>query len=171
MHFLVYFIVSLVLICIQTTILPEMPHVFAQFDLLIPLVVYLTLFRSSIGVLPVVLVAGCLMDLLSGGWIGVYISAYLAVYLCFRNAMLYFHFQNAVMFQIVIFLSVVIENLIFGIMISLQAKGVHFSLFAVRVLGTQFFWTLVIGPVLYLILDYMFIRVDKLIVGGLRERV
>ncbi len=171
MHFLVYFIFSVLLICIQTTLLPAFPRLFAQYDLLIPLVVYLTLFRSSVGILPVVLISGCLMDLLSGGFAGVYIAVYILILICFRNATVYFHFKNPILYQIVIVFSVVIENLIFGLVIFLQTFTVSFSFYSGRVLVTHILWALVSSPLIYYMFDYVFNGIDKLITGGLREKV
>jgi cell shape-determining protein MreD len=171
MHFLVYFICSVLLICIQTTLLPAFPRLFAQYDLLIPLVVYLTLFRSSIGILPVVLLSGCLMDLLSGGSFGIYIAVYLLILICFRNATVYFHFKNSILFQIVIIFSVIIENIIFGFVIFLQTFNVNFSFYSGRILLTQILWALVSSPILFFMFDSLFNGIDKLITGGLREKV
>jgi rod shape-determining protein MreD len=171
MHFLVYFIFSVFLICIQTTLFPAFFRLFAQYDLLIPFVVYLTLFRSSIGVLPVILLSGCLMDLLSGGIIGIHIATYILILICFRTATVYFHFKNSILFQMVIILSVLMENIIFGMVISLQTITVNFSFYSGSVLVTQLIWAVISSPMVYFMFDYIFNRIDKLITGGLRERV
>ena len=171
MHFLVYFIFSVLLLCMQTTLLPAFPRLFAQYDLMIPFVVYLTLFRSSIGILPVILIAGCLMDLLSGGFIGIYVSVYILILICFRHATVYFHFKNSTLFQIVIILSVLIENIIFALVIFFQTFTLQFSLYSAGVLMTQFVWALVSSPIIYYMFDYVFNEIDKLITGGLREKV
>jgi rod shape-determining protein MreD len=171
MHFFVYFIFSVLLLCTQTTILPAFPRLFAQYDLLIPFVVYLTLFRSSIGILPVILVSGCLMDLLSGGFIGIYTSAYLLILICFRNARVYFHFKNSVLFQIIIICSVLMENTIFALGFFFQTFKFQLSFYGSRVVITHFLWALVSSPVVYYMFDYVFNEIDKLIIGGLREKV
>ncbi|MCD6585760.1 MAG: hypothetical protein J7K96_08375, partial [Desulfobacteraceae bacterium] len=143
MSFLVYFIFSVLLICIQTTLLSDFFRLFAQYDLLIPFVVYLTLFRSSIGILPVILISGCLMDVLSGGTIGVYIATYILILICFRTATVYFHFKNSILFQIVIILSVLMENIIFSMVILLQTHTFNFSFYSGGVLLTQLFWAVI----------------------------
>ncbi len=171
MHFLVYLIFSILLICIQTTLLSAFFQIFAQYDLLIPFVVYLTLFRSSIGMFPVVLISGCLMDLLSGGTIGIYMATYILILIFFRNATVYFHFKNSILFQMVIILSVLIENFIFGMVISLQTLTFNFSFYSISILVTQLIWALVSSPLVYFLFDYVFNGIDKLITGGLRERV
>lgn len=171
MHFLVYFVFSVLLVCIQTTLFPEFFRLFAQYDLLIPFVVYLTLFRSSIGKLPVILISGCLMDFLSGGTIGVYIATYILILICFKNATVYFHFKNSILFQIVIIFSVLIENIIFAMVISFQTLTLNFSFYVGGVLATQLIWAVFSSPLVYVMFDYIFNEIDKLITGGLRERV
>lgn len=171
MHFLVYFIVSLLLVTMQTTLLPAFPRLFAQYDLLIPFLVFLTLFRSPIGRLPVILISGSLMDLLSGGSVGCYLITYLFILLVFRNATVYFHVNDMVLFQIVIVLSVFVENLIFWGVIFLQTWSVHLSVHALAVLLTQLVWALVFGPLLYFAFDFLFDTIDQFISGGLKEKI
>ena len=171
MFFLVYFIFSVLLICIQTTLLPDFFRLFAQYDLLIPFVVYLTLFRSGIGILPVILISGCLMDVLSGGTIGVYIATYILILICFRTATVYFHFKNSILFQIVIILSVLMENIIFSMVILLQTHSFNFSFYSGGVLLTQLIWAVISSPLVYFMFNYIFNGIDQLITGGLRERV
>lgn len=171
MHFLLYFIVSLLLITIQTTLLPVFPRLFAQYDLLIPFLAFLTLFRSRIGRLPVILISGSLMDLLSGGSVGCYLISYLFILLAFRKAMVYFHLDDMVLFQIVIVLSVIVENLIFWVMIFLQTWSVQLSVHGLAILLTQLVWALVFGPLLYFAFDSLFNMIDRFITGGLKEKI
>ncbi len=171
MHFFVYLVFSVLLVCLQTTVLPVFPKFFAQFDLLVPLIVFLTLFRSSAGIMPVILIAGSLMDLLSGGSGGVYIITYLMIFACFRNTPGYFHFKNQVLFQIVLLLAVLLENVVFNLVLSLQTQAVHLSFNAGRVLAVALFWALIGGPFFYGLFNVVFNEVDQLITGGLREKI
>jgi hypothetical protein len=66
---------------------------------------------------------------------------------------------------------VVIENLIFGAVISLQTLTLSFSFYSGRVLMTQFVWALISSPIIFYIFDHVFNGIDKLITGGLREKV
>lgn len=171
MHFVVYFFIAIQLICIQTTLLPVFHNLFAQYDLLISFVAYLTLFRSSIGMLPVIIVAGCLMDLLSGGFPGIYVITYLIILILFRNSTGYFHFRNSVLFQIVVILAVLMENIIFGIIIAIQSMRLEFSFNTGGVFVLQLIWAGVSSPLLFYIFEHIFHEIDKRITGGLRERV
>ena len=171
MHFFVYLVFSILLVCFQTTVLPVFPKLFAQFDLLVPLIVFLTLFRSSAGILPVILIAGSLMDLLSGGSGGVYIITYLIIFAGFRNTPGYFHFKSQVLFQMALLLAVLLENVVFNIVLSFQAQALHFSLDTGRVLAVSLLWALIGGPFFYGLFNVVFNEVDQLITGGLREKI
>lgn len=171
MHFLIYFIASLLIITIQTTLLPVFPRLFAQYDLLIPFVAFLTLFRSSVGRLPAILISGSLMDLFTGGSVAVHLITYLLVLAGFRNATVYFHFDERVLFQIVIVLSVLVENLIFWMVISVQEWTVQFSFHSAVIVLTQFALALVSGPLFYGLFHSIFMKIDHFIAGGLKEKI
>jgi len=111
------------------------------------------------------------MDLLSGGMIGIYLSVYILILISFRNATVYFHFKNSSLFQMVIILSVVVENMIFCLVSFLQTFTFNFSLYSGRVILIQLFSALVSSPIIYFMLDFAFYEIDKLITGGLREKV
>lgn len=171
MHFLVYLTVSLLMITIQTTLLPIFPRLFAQYDLMIPFVAFLTLFRSSIGRLSVILISGSLMDLFTGGNVAVHLITYLLVLACFRNTTVYFHLNERVLFQIVVVLSVLVENLVFWMVISVQEWTVQLSFHSFVILSTQLAWALVSGPLFYGAFHSIFMRIDYFIAGGLKEKI
>jgi len=170
MHFFVYIVFGILLICLQTTVLPLFPRIFAQYDLLVPLIVFLTLFRSSVGIMPVIIITGCLMDLLSGGG-GVYIICYFLIFAVFRNTPGYFHFKHPVLFQIVLLLAVLVENFVFNIVLSIQAQAFHLSLNAGKILVVQTLWALISGSFFYHLFNFVFKEIDQLIAGGLREKI
>lgn len=170
MHFLVYLSLSLLIITIQTTWLPLFPKLFGQFDLMIPFAVYLSLFRSSVGRLPVLLIAGSLMDLFTGGSMAVYLITYLLTLAIFRNAPHYFHLNDRVLYQIVIVLAVLIENLIFWLVIVFQTWSLKFSVHAMAIVSTQLVWVLLLGPLFHSGFEAIFKRVDHFITGGLKEK-
>ena len=167
MHFFVYLVFSVLLVCLQTTVLPVFPKFFAQFDLLVPFDRFShTVQIQRAGIMPVILIAGSLMDLLSGGSGGVYIITYLMIFAGFRNTPGYFHFKNQVLFQIVLLLAVLLENVVFNLVLSFQTQAVHLSFNAGRVLAVALFWALIGGPFFYGLFNVVFNEVDQLITGG-----
>jgi cell shape-determining protein MreD len=171
MHFFIYFTVCLFLITIQTTLLPAFPRLFAQFDLLIPFLAFLVLFRSPIGRLPALILAGSLMDLLSGGRAGIYLLTYVGILAGIRKATAYCHLEDKALFQITVMAAVTAENLLFGLMIGFGTWSFQPSLHALKIFGTQLLWALVSAPIFFHAWSSLFGGIDQIIAGGLKERL
>ncbi|MBW2171943.1 MAG: rod shape-determining protein MreD, partial [Deltaproteobacteria bacterium] len=111
--FCIYLILGLSAIVAQTTILtlPLFHSLF--FDLLIPLVVFLGLrLRDGKGLL-LVAIFGMIMDLLSGGIFGLYLSVYLWIFLLVKNVSKYFNVDDKVFQSILIGACVLGQQMVF----------------------------------------------------------
>jgi rod shape-determining protein MreD len=111
--FCVYLILGLSAIIAQTTVLtlPLFRGLF--YDLLIPLVVFLGLrLRDGRGLL-LVAILGMIMDLLSGGIFGLYLSVYLWIFLLVKNVSKYFNVDDKVFQSILIAACVLAEHIVF----------------------------------------------------------
>ena len=71
--------VCLLLVILQTTIMPYLPPLDKFYDLLIPFIVYLSLSRPVRESLPFILFLGYIMDNLSGGPFGLYLTTYFGI--------------------------------------------------------------------------------------------
>lgn len=171
MRYLIYFLVSAVLISLQTTIIPALPLLLTPYDILIPFVVYLTLFRPLSEGLPVIVLTGCAMDMLSGAVAGIYLIIFIWILLLFKRAKIYFHLKDPVLFKMIVIISILIENFIFGLYLSLKAVSFDLSLYACQILLIQLVWAIITSPFFYLIFNYGFFAMDSLIAGGLRKRL
>jgi hypothetical protein len=111
--FCLYAMVGLATVVGQTTILrlPLLRNVF--YDLLIPLVVFLGLrLWDGRGVLLLVMV-GLVMDLLSGGIFGLYLSTYFWIFLSVKGVSRYFDVDDTTFQSILIALCVLGQHLVF----------------------------------------------------------
>jgi rod shape-determining protein MreD len=70
----------LFLVILQTTVMPYLPLLDKFYDLLIPFIIYLSLSRPVRESLPFVLFLGFIMDNLSGGPFGLYLTTYFWLY-------------------------------------------------------------------------------------------
>jgi len=70
MTILFYILVSMCLVLIKTTLIPELPLFDKFYDLLIPIIIYLGFFRNKREGIPICLFFGFIMDSLSGGPMG-----------------------------------------------------------------------------------------------------
>ncbi|MFZ2631194.1 MAG: rod shape-determining protein MreD [Desulfosalsimonadaceae bacterium] len=159
------------LICLQTTVFSNLSGAFPLYDLLIPAVVYLTLFRPYKTELPAIMVAGVIMDLLSEAPMGFYLITYSAILLVFQKSKKYLHVKNMGLFQIVSIIGILMEYCVFSVFTSIQAMTVDVPFHAIQTLLIQVVWAAVTLPFIYLILNYGFKGFDQMIITGFRPTV
>ena len=128
--FCIYLILGLSAIIAQTTVL-TLPLFHGLFyDLLIPLVVFLGLsLRDGRGLL-LVAILGMIMDLLSGGIFGLYLSVYLWIFLLVKNVSKYFNVDDKLFQSILIAGCVLGEHIVFCVSLAPPWKDA-------RILATQ----------------------------------
>lgn len=113
MTYLFYFIISIFLILFQTVLIPHLLDLRYFYDLFIPFVLYLTLFRPFIEGVPVIFVLGLILDSLSAGPFGLYGTSYLWLYFSVKWGVRYLHFGNIILLPLVVIVSVSVQNIIF----------------------------------------------------------
>ena len=159
------------LICLQTTVFSNFSGAFSLYDLLIPAVVYLTLFRPYNTELPAIIIAGVIMDLLSEAPMGFYLITYATILLIFQKSKKYLHVRNMGLFQIVSILGILIEYCVFSVFTSIQAMTVDAPVYEIQTVLIQVAWGAVTIPFIYLILNYGFRTFDQMIIRGFRPNV
>jgi rod shape-determining protein MreD len=150
---LFYAICGLVLILLETTILPLVTFLSGSYDLLVPFVVYLGLYRPVGEGLPVVAACGLLVDNLSGGPFGLYLFTYLWLLVGLRWSLQVFRLTNPLVLPLVVMAGVLLEIIVvFGTQAVAARSAVALTDALPRVAG-QLFWALVTGPLLVLAFD------------------
>lgn len=162
MRYVFYLILGIILVGLQTTVLSELPDIIHFYDILIPFVIYFSLFRGFPAGLSVVLVIGFFMDMVSGAPNGVYMATFMLVFLMFRNITAYFHARETVLFTICTAVGVVIESLIFNALLMFSEMTLHFYARAFQTLMVQLVWVLLTGPMVYRLLAAIFAGMDHL---------
>jgi cell shape-determining protein MreD len=159
MTVLFYILVSLCLVIIKTTMIPDLP-LFAKFyDLLIPIVVYLAYFRSVKEGVPIVLFFGIIMDSLCGGPMGLYLTTYLWLYLAVWGLSRFLHAGNLMVLSITVACGVVFEILILLGYIVFLAPNASIPEDALKTITLQIIWALLTSPVILAIIG----RAQKLL--------
>jgi len=149
---LVYSIVGLATVVSQTTLLRLPLFHNAFFDLLIPLVVFWGLrLRDGRGV-TLVIVLGLVMDLVSGGIFGLYLSTYFWIFLSVKNVSKYFDVDDTVFQSVLIAACVLWQHLLFCITLSPPWKGAQ--LLAVQAIPVlmQIMLAALTGPSIFILL-------------------
>lgn len=121
--FCLYFMVGLATVVGQTTILRLPLFRSLLYDLLIPLVVFLGLrLRDGRGV-ALVAILGLVMDLVSGGIFGLYLSTYFWIFLSVKGISRYFDVDDKIFQSILIAGCVLGQHLVFCASLAPPWKG------------------------------------------------
>lgn len=162
MRYVFYLIFGIFLIGLHTAVLSDLPAFISFYDILIPFVVYLSLFRGFPAGLSVVLIIGFVMDMVSAAPNGTYMTAFMIVFLMFRNITAYFHARVTVLFTACTAVGIGIESLVFGAFHMLSQMDLDVSFTAFQIVMVQFIWVLLTGPLIYRLFDALFAGVDHI---------
>jgi len=148
----IYILICLGCIVIQTTLFPLVDWLSGFYDLLIPFVVYLGLFRPLKEGLTVVFCLGIAMDTLSGGAFGIYSTTYLWLYGVIAWMIGFLHFKNTLLLPFIVFVGVLLENLVFLVAVKLGNPDATLPPGLGRTVMVQLLWALFTGPILLLLI-------------------
>lgn len=159
------------LISLQTTVFSCLSCVFFLYDILIPAVVYITLFRPYKSELPAIFFAGLVMDFLSAAPMGLYLMTYIAIFLVFQKSKKYLQVRNMRLFIAVSVIGILIEYLVFSLFIWATATGLSPSIHEFQTIGIQMAWAVATVPLVYIIFNHGFKLFDAFIIRGFRPVV
>jgi rod shape-determining protein MreD len=148
MNYFAYIVSSLCLVTLQTALIPRLGFVGHFFDLLLPWVIYLAAFRPVHETLPFVVFMAALMDNLSGGPFGLYLTAYVWLFIAVRLAATVVRAENAMVLVLIFIAAVVWQNLVFFMVLGTSGEGEHTPGEMVRVVSEQIGWVLLTGPLI-----------------------
>lgn len=157
---LICFATGIILIGIQTSLVAVLPTYLPFYNLLIPYVIFLSLFRPAFEALTQILWVGLIMDMISGAPQVVYVIIFMVLFILFRNIKTYFQLLDTYLFVILIAVGVGIEHLVFGMVSLIQDFSLKPSLFSVYVVLIHFLWTIITGPLLFALFSRAFAGID-----------
>jgi len=155
MAYLFYIILFIFLMTLQTTVLPYF-SVFRHFyDLGIPCVIYLAIFRSTREGLFAIFFLGLFRDGISGGVFGLYLTVYLWLFIVLRWIFRFLHMRNKSVMPFLVPAGVFVGNLILcAITLILELEtGNFYSLMGA--VSKQVVWALFTGQIFFLIFFYL----------------
>lgn len=155
-RYLSYLIFAVLLVIIQTSIIPYMPAVLKFYDFLVPLAVYFSLYKPVRQGLPVLIAGGIIMDMLSAAPIGIYLTTYLWVFLAFRPIARWVGIKDHLLFSMLAVIGILFENFIFAIAVIFDYSQGFFTVETLQVVLMQVLWTVVTAPFFWLGLSYCF---------------
>ena len=154
MTILFYILASLSLVLVQTTLIPALPMFDKFYDLLIPIIIYLSLFRSLSEGIPVIFFFGIIMDSLCGGPGGLYLATYIWLYAGIRWLSRFLHTGNIVLSAVAVAVGVAFECLVLMGYMVILAPGAIIPADAAKTVLLQIIWALITGPVILIIIDW-----------------
>lgn len=160
MTILFYILVSLCLVVIKTTLIPSMPFFDKFYDLLIPIIIYLSLFRPLREGVPIVLFFGLIMDSLCGGPMGLYFTTYVWLYMGMRWLGQFLQAGNLFLFAAAVAGGVFFETIILLSYMLLLTPDAIIPVDTAKTVFMQIIWALITGPLIMLIISWAQKQID-----------
>jgi cell shape-determining protein MreD len=161
MTYCLYIFICLCLIVIQTTVMPYISLFERFYDLLTPFIIYLSIFRSVRESLVIVFVFGFFMDIISGGPFGLYLTAYVWLFIGVRWAITFLHVGDSLLLPFVVAAGVLMENLIFIGTSAMFEQSLRISETTVSTIMVQVLWAVFTGPLFLMFFNYSHRRWDQ----------
>lgn len=146
------------MIILQTAVMPRILILKGFYDLLIPFVIYLGIFCPVRESLPVICFLGGIMDNLSGGPFGLYLIAYLWVFLGTKWGASFLHVGNLILFPFVAVLGVLAENFLFFAALGISGSSLPPDAF--EIVAGQVLWAFATGAFVLLFLIHIQKKLD-----------
>ena len=146
MTYCLHIFIGLCLIVIQTTVMPYIPLFERFYDLLAPFVIYLSIFRPVRESMVIVFVFGFFMDIISGGPFGLYLTAYVWLFIGVRWAITFLHVGDSLLLPIVVAAGVLMENLVFIGTSAMFEQSSRISETMLSTIIVQILWAIFTGP-------------------------
>ncbi len=136
----------LFLVILQTTIMPYLPLLDKFYDLLIPFIVYLGLCRPVRESLPFVLFLGFIMDNLSGGPLGLYLTTYFWLFAGVKGVTTFIQVgSRPVIITLIVAAGVLFENLILLGAFAVLGSRQQFAGNVAKIVTVQVLWAIFTG--------------------------
>jgi rod shape-determining protein MreD len=141
----------LFLVILQTTVMPYLPLLDKFYDLLIPFIIYLSLSRPVRESLPFVLFLGFIMDNLSGGPFGLYLTTYFWLYVGVKGITTFIQVGNRlIIITLIVAGGVLFENLILLGAFAIAGSRQQFAGDAIEIVTVQILWAIFTGSLFLL---------------------
>ena len=158
MKFSLSLLIGIIGIVFKTAFLLRISTALPLFDLLLPLIVYISIFGPVIQCIALIIVLGGLMDAVSGSPFGLYIVSYLWVFIGVRGSMYLLDAGSLFLFPLILAFGIILQNVLFA----LCAHGIFFEahqlLFLLKSILIEVTLGLIIAPFLLLFFNFVFLR-------------
>jgi cell shape-determining protein MreD len=152
--YIVYSCICILIIILKTAVLSNFALFDNFYDILLPFVLYLGLFRPFSQGLPLILLYGVCMDSITGGPFGIYISVYFLLFIAMRWTIQFVHARSMLLKPFIVIVGVLVENLIFIMLLVVFHRNRLNPASFLHSASIQLLWAAVTGPFFLMIIDY-----------------
>jgi rod shape-determining protein MreD len=154
MIYFIYIAICLGMIILQTSIMPNFPLFYHFYDLIALLVVYLGLYRPLREGIPLVVFAGLVMDSMSGGPFGLYLTTYGWIYIGVVWMGRFMRMGNRILLPAIMAVAILVENIISIGTVALLMPEARTPATVAWTVAVQILWGVCTGPILLVLFDY-----------------
>lgn len=152
---------SLFLVILQTTVMPHLPLLGSFYDPLIPFIIFLGLSGPIRESLPFVFFLGFIMDNLSGSPFGLYMTAYVWIFVGVKGITRLVQVGNRLfVIMLIVAGGVLVENLIFIGTLTVFGPDRQLGSNAATIVTVQVLWAVWTGPVFFMVFKSIQGRLD-----------
>lgn len=163
MTILLYFCLGLFLIIIQTTVLPHIYFFDRMYDLLLPVVIHVSIFRPLGISLFLVILFGVLMDNLSGSPAGFYLTFYVWILIAVRYLKLFLHVGSITLVTLVVLLAVALESMVLMGLVMVNNTMISGAGNTLRCALAEVMWAIVTAPLILMGLNQLLKKLPALL--------
>jgi hypothetical protein len=143
---LFFIIVSVAIVVFQTSFFPHIPILRGFYDLLLPMVICIALYRPMRYNFIFILLIAYLADSLSGGPLGLYLTSYFWVFITIAWVTNYLQIQGGILLLFVVPVSVFFQNIVSFTVLALMLPGAALPVNAMQIMSVEVFWAILTGP-------------------------
>ncbi len=152
------------IVILQSTIMAYVPFLNQCYDLLLPFIIYLGIFRNVRGTLLIILFFGFAMDSITGGPFGLYLTTYLWLFFGMRWIITFLHVQQSLLILFVVAFGVAMENFIFIGSLAFLSPGFQIHKSTMDIVLKQVLLAVITGPFLLIVFENAHKGLDKWLV-------
>lgn len=156
MAYLVYIPLAILLIVMQTVVLPVFFLISNSYDLLLILVLFLAFYRPHSEGVPMVIILGFLSDCFSGGPFGLFTTTYIWLYVGVKSVVQYFLVDSWFVLLAAILSGVLLEHATVWLSLIMKQSQWHLAPGSFRTAVYQIIWALLTGPLIFHMLKSFF---------------
>jgi len=161
MIYFIYIAICLGMVILQTSVMTYLPMFDRFYDLIALFVIYLGLFRPVRESVLLIVFVSVVMDTLSGGPFGLYLTTYGWIYVGVVWMGRFMRVGNWLLLPAVMAAGVVIQNMIFIVTVTMLIPDAQMPTKVLRSVTTQVLWAVVTGPLLLTLFSYAHQRWDQ----------